>query len=108
MDKLDIAPPPSGNVVAPRPQIARHSDGTPVDKARRAAEQFESFFVGRMLDQITSEQPTDGPFGGGHAEKVFRGLLNEQYAVNVTRSGGLGIADSVYGEILAIQEASRR
>lgn len=104
MDVTSVSPNLSGGRTIPRPVIERNGDGTPIDKARKAAEQFEGFFLTRMLDQITSELSTDGPLGGGHAEKVYRGMLNEQFAASVTRSGGLGIADSVYREILAIQE----
>lgn len=90
-----------------RAAVERNADGSAVDPARRTAEKFEAFFLTRMLDEISSGLETDGPFGGGHGEKVFRGMLNEQYAETITRTGGLGIADSVYREILAIQERSR-
>lgn len=98
---------PVATQVRPTQKVAieRNGDGTPMDPARRAAEKFEAFFLTRMLDQISSEMPTDGMFGGGHAEKVYRGMLNEQYGQTITQSGGLGIADSIYREILAIQEA---
>ncbi|HBM88208.1 MAG TPA: flagellar biosynthesis protein FlgJ, partial [Rhodobiaceae bacterium] len=34
-------------------------------------------------------------------------LLNQEYAGAMSRSGGVGIADSVFKEILKIQEASQ-
>jgi Rod binding domain-containing protein len=105
MDATALAP--TAAAIRAQSGIARNGDGAPLDEARRVAEQFESFFIARMLDQITEQLPTDGPFGGGHAERVFRGMLNEQYAETITRAGGLGIAESTYREILAIQEAGR-
>ncbi len=47
---------------------------------------------------------TDGPFGGGNEEKQWRSMLNEQFANAIAKSGGIGIADQLYRQILAIQE----
>lgn len=72
--------------------------------ARRVAEEFESFFIARFIDAMQSGLETDGPFGGGHGEAMFRGMLSDEYAKAITGSGGLGLADSVYREILKLQE----
>ena len=47
---------------------------------------------------------TSAPFGGGHAEQQFRSVLLGEYAKDMAKTGGIGIADEVYREILAIQE----
>ena len=48
---------------------------------------------------------TDGPFGGGHAETIYRSLLSDEYGKLVSRAGGIGIADAVHREILKLQES---
>jgi len=58
----------------------------------------------QVLDQMFAGVPTDGRFGGGSAEGVYRDLLNQEYAKVLSRSGGLGVADAVYREILKLQE----
>lgn len=73
-------------------------------QAREAAEDFESVFIHQMMEFMWSGMETDGPFSGGHSEGVFRSMLNEQYAENISESGGIGIADNVYREILKMQE----
>ena len=70
----------------------------------KAAKEFESFFLSQMLDQISSGISSEGLFGGGHAEKVFRGLLNQEYGKSIAQSGGVGIADMVKVEMLRMQE----
>lgn len=70
----------------------------------KAAKEFESFFLSQMLDQISSGISSDGMFGGGHAEKVFKGLLNQEYGKAIAQSGGVGIADMVKVEMLRMQE----
>ncbi len=74
------------------------------DAARAAAQEFEAFFLAQVLDQMFAGIPTDGRFGGGSAEGVYRDLLNQEYAKVLSRSGGVGVADSVYREILKLQE----
>ncbi len=74
------------------------------DPARRVAEEFEAIFLSRVLEHMFAGLPTDGPFGGGHAEGIFRSMMNQEYAKSVSRSGGVGIADAVYKEILRAQE----
>lgn len=73
-------------------------------QAREASEEFEAMFVQQMVEQMWSGVETDGPFGGGNGEKIFRSLLNEEYSSKIVAGGGIGIADAVYREILKMQE----
>jgi Rod binding domain-containing protein len=77
-------------------------------KARKAAEDFEAFFLARYLDAMQMGLETDGPLGGGQSEEVFRSVLNDEYAKVIAARGGIGIADTVYREILAIQEQGQQ
>ena len=77
--------------------------GSP-DRARETAEAFEQFFIAQMLEHMFAGIPTDGPYGGGHAESVFRSLLNTEYAKVISDSGGIGLADAVQREIILLQE----
>lgn len=81
-------------------------DGTPANEsaARKAAEEFEAVFVSQMINAMFSGIKTDGPFGGGHGEKMFRSLINQEYAKSIVQQGGLGIADNVMREIQRLQE----
>ncbi len=72
--------------------------------ARTAAEEFEQTFLTSMLSSMFDGVKTSAPFGGGHAEEQFRSVLLGEYAKDMAKTGGIGIADDVYREILAIQE----
>lgn len=72
--------------------------------ARKAATEFEAVFLTTMLEGMFQGLKTDAPFGGGPAEKSYRSMLVGEYAGELARSGGIGIADHVYREILAAQE----
>ena len=40
--------------------------------AKAAAQGFESFFASQVLEQMFNDVKTDGLFGGGHGEEMFR------------------------------------
>ena len=80
-----------------------HSVSSP-QEARAAAENFESFFLATILDSMFSGIETDGLLGGGHAEAVFRSLLNQEYGKTIASAGGIGVADQVEREIPKLQE----
>ena len=82
--------------------LARRRDPEAV---RRAAEDFEAVFLSQMLAPIFATIKTDALFGGGPSEDIYRSLLVEEYGKSIAAAGGIGIADQVQREILAIQEA---
>jgi len=73
-------------------------------KARAKAEEFEAFFISQMFKNMSSGLETDKTFGGGESEKIYKSMLNDEYAKSMSSQGGIGIADMVYREILALQE----
>ena len=73
-------------------------------EAREAAEAFESIFLAQFLDQMFRGIKTDGAFGGGFSEGIYRSMVNEEVAKSISKAGGIGIADAVYREILSLQE----
>ena len=80
--------------------------GQPATKAqaRKVAEDFEAFFLSQFIGNMFSGIKTDGPFGGGQGEEIFRSMLTQEYGKIMARNGGVGIADSVYREIIKRQE----
>jgi len=73
--------------------------------ARKAAEEFEAVFISQFLSAMYAGVKTDGPYGGGQGEAVFRSVMLDEYAKTVAAQGGFGLADSVMRELLRAQEA---
>jgi peptidoglycan hydrolase FlgJ len=74
-------------------------------KAQAVGRQFEAMFVSQMMEHMFSGIKSDGWFGGGQAEEMFRPMLVEQYGKLVASHGkGIGIADSVAKTMLHLQE----
>lgn len=72
--------------------------------AHATALKFEGMFLSQMLSLMWADVPTDGMFGGGHGEEMFRSLLINEYGKSIARSGGLGIASAVERVLLHTQE----
>jgi Rod binding domain-containing protein len=75
-------------------------------KAVKAAKDFEAVLVTQMLGEMFSGVQTDGMFGGGQGEEMFRSLMLDQYGKNIVQQGGFGFADSIQRELVKIQEAN--
>ncbi|WP_282607964.1 rod-binding protein [Pelagibius sp. Alg239-R121] len=78
-----------------------------LENAKQAAEDFEAVFIAQMLGPIFDTLETDGPFGGGPSEKIYRSLMVQEYGKSIAKSGGIGISDSVQREILKLQEVAQ-
>lgn len=79
------------------------NSGMNEQQVRQAAEQFESFFIGQMLEHMHTDVDGQGLFGGGHAEDVWRSMLNQEYGKEIAKSSSLGIADSVMRSLIQAQ-----
>lgn len=75
--------------------------------ATKAAKQFESVFISEFLGQMFEDIPTDGPFGGGPGESMFRSLMLDQYSKQLESQGGFGLSGPVAQQLLKLQEAHR-
>jgi len=73
------------------------------EQAAKVANEFESFFLGQMVEGMFTGLDGGGPFSGGAGEKAFSGLLHEEYAKVFAKNGGIGLSDQLKTEILRMQ-----
>lgn len=75
---------------------------------RQQAEELEGVFLNTLMKQMFSSIKTDeSAMGGGFGEETWRGMQAEQMAMSLTRSGGIGLAESLLPDLLAMQEANQ-
>jgi Rod binding domain-containing protein len=94
-----IAASTAGATIGTRPMPSRG------DRLRGQAQDFEVQFVNSMFQHMYAGIEGDGPFGNSTGVAPWRSFLTEEYAKNFVKSGGIGIADTVYKSLLALQEA---
>ncbi len=89
--------------------LAGKNDMTPAkgqttEQLRKVAEEFEAVFIGQMLQPLFQNLSAEQPFGGGESEKMWRTMQVDEYGKAITKSGGIGLADSVLKEMIKLQE----
>lgn len=76
-------------------------------QVREAAEGFEAVFLNNMLQSMFTGLEDGGTWGSGQGAEAWQGLMVDEYAKSITDAGGIGLADAVERELLALQEGSR-
>ncbi|KQN74280.1 rod-binding protein [Devosia sp. BK] len=79
-----------------------------IDKIRKQAEDFEGVFLNLLTKEMFATAKSDNGFGGGFGEETWRSIQSEQLANSMAQNGGLGIADQLMGDMIALQEASQQ
>lgn len=88
----------------PEPKLPKIPNGADVQQMRKLAEEFEATFLSQMLQPMFSNLGAEKPFGGGTGEDMWRSLQVEEYGKAIAHNGGVGVADSVFREMLKLQE----
>jgi Rod binding domain-containing protein len=74
-------------------------------KARKTATEFETMFLEQTLDRMFSSVGEEGPLGNnGVGGDVYRSMLVKEYAGTIVKSGGIGLGDQIFREIMRLQE----
>ena len=96
--KLDEAleeekPGPSVKVFSPEEKEAR------LKKLKDVCIEMESLFVARMLKEMRKTVHKNEMINGGFAEEVFEDMLYDEYALNISKTANLGLANMLYNEM---------
>ncbi len=70
----------------------------------RAAQDFEAMFMAQMLEQMFGDSLGTEAFGDQESHDIYKALMVDEYGKEISRSGGIGIADYVKRELLKLQE----
>ncbi|HHY51094.1 MAG TPA: flagellar biosynthesis protein FlgJ [Alphaproteobacteria bacterium] len=78
-----------------------------VARLRQQATELEGVFLHTLMKEMFASIRTDeSAMGGGFAEQTWRGMQAEQFADAMARTGGIGLADAILGDLLALQEGA--
>jgi peptidoglycan hydrolase FlgJ len=77
---------------------------TAYERAREQATELEGVFLNTLMKEMFASLGTDEKvMGGGFAEETWRGMQAEQFADAMARAGGIGLADAIVADLLALQ-----
>lgn len=66
---------------------------------REAAQQFESIFVGQLMDAMRRTSPKGGALTPGGGEEMFRQMFDQEIAQRISLRGGVGIGELLYKQL---------
>ena len=92
---------PTTALASAKPSVPKVTDA---QKATKVAKDFEAVFINEMLGQMFEGISTDGPFGGGPGEAIFRSMMIDNYSKTIAAQGGFGLSDAIKRELLHAQE----
>jgi len=85
------------NALGDLKRLAR-TDGQSDQALRAAAKQFEALFVQMVMKSMRDATPTGGLMDSEQG-RLFRGLLDQQLALNMAQSRGTGFAETLYRQL---------
>lgn len=71
-----------------------------LEKLENAASQFESLFMDLMLQSMRKTVQKSGFMDGGHAEELYRSLLDSEYAKIMAQTNMTGLSQKIVEQLL--------
>ena len=70
-------------------------------RLKEVSQEFESLFLNQMFKTMRNTIPKDDLLNGGLKQEIFEDMLYNQYAVNISKNGGIGLGDMVYRYLIS-------
>lgn len=89
-------------------QISAASFSAPpagLETARAQAQELEGIFLNTLVSQMFSSLGENKQTGGGFGEETWRSMQSEMLANKMAEAGGIGLADQLMSDLIAVQEA---
>lgn len=94
----------NGNMTSgKKSNTAANLDPATLKRIDDQAKQFEAVFISQMLKPMFEGLKTDGLFGGGKGEEIFRGVMLQEYGKSIAENNSIGLADCVKAELIKAQ-----
>ena len=68
-------------------------------KLREATNEFEAIFIQQMLKTMRKTSLESEFIKKSEGEKIFRSMLDEQYAILSAKSGSLGLGEMIFQQL---------
>ncbi|MFZ3171021.1 MAG: rod-binding protein [Carboxydocellales bacterium] len=68
-------------------------------KLREACQQMESLFIYQLMERMRAAVPRNDLWGDSAGVQIFQGMLDEEYAKNMSKAGGIGLGQMLYDQL---------
>ena len=81
-------------------QLLHNTPEIPPDKnIKKAAKEFEAYFVSYLLKVMRESVPKSGLLSGGMSENIYTSMMDEKIAEGIALQGGFGLSKLLEGQI---------
>jgi len=70
-----------------------------LSQIKTVSQEFESIFLGYMLQQMNKTVPEDPLFGNSTAKDIFTDMHHSNMAKEMAKAGGIGLASIIYNQL---------
>jgi peptidoglycan hydrolase FlgJ len=77
----------------------RLTNGMHPEKLKRACAEFESLFLNYLLKSMRSSVPEGGIIEQSEESKMFKAMLDEKLADEISADGGLGLGEILFEQL---------
>ena len=76
-----------------------------LERIKKVSHEFEAVFLNNMFEEMFANiEEEEGPFGAGSGGSAWRSMRVEEMAKTVSNAGGIGLAQHVQRQLIAMQE----
>ncbi len=90
----------TNSAIALRQPLKEKSNQVTEEKLREVADLYENHFIREMMKQMRSTVHESGFIKQNNAEKIFRGQLDDQYADQWGKAGGIGLSNLIHDQLM--------
>jgi flagellar protein FlgJ len=80
--------------------------GTNPAKLKQACAEFESLFLNYLLKSMRSSVPEGGFVEQSEESRMFKSMLDEKLADQISTNGGLGLGEILYQQLIDRNDSS--
>lgn len=93
---------PTKPQVFPTESSDRSANAKEKEKLKEVSKSFEALFINHMIGEMRKTVNKSGFIPEGAGEKIYRGMLDQEYAKSISEKDELGISKLVYDHLLRI------
>lgn len=90
----------TSSAIALNQPIKDKSNRVTEEKLREVSDLYENHFIREMMKQMRSTVHESGFIKQNNAEKIFRGQLDDQYADQWGKAGGIGLSNLIHDQLM--------
>ncbi len=82
--------------------LEKAADGKDLPKLKEASQEFEAFFINTLFKEMRKTIQEGGLTEKSQATTTFEDMLDEEMSKTISKSGGLGLADMIYNNMVKV------